>query len=60
MPKPKTYRRREAAPVVTHQDHRAILARRLDLMAGIELQQGHHLAAEHLARRAAEMRETRP
>ncbi len=31
-------------------------ARWLDLEAGAELQHGHHARAEHLARRAAEMR----
>ena len=29
----------------------------LDAMAGIELQHGHHVRAEYLANRAAEMRE---
>ena len=38
-------------------DHRAILARRLDMLAGCELQHGHHLAAEHLAQRAQALRE---
>ncbi len=40
-------------------DHRITLARRLDVMAGCELQHGHHLAAEHLARRAQALRELR-
>jgi len=31
-------------------------ARWLDLEAGAELQHGHHARAEHLARRAAELR----
>ena len=42
--------------------HRAIpdctLSRRLDLLADFELQHGHHLHAERLAWRTAEMRET--
>lgn len=42
------------APLV---DHRAILARRFDVLAGCELQRGHHLAAEHLARRAQALQE---
>lgn len=55
--KTKTRRRKLVAvqPVVL--DHRAILARRLDLVAGIELQHGHHRMAEHLAHRAARLRE---
>lgn len=44
-----------AAPIAA--DHRVSLARRLDVLAGCELQHGHHLAAEHLARRAAALRE---
>ena len=35
----------------------AVLARRLDLLAGCELQHGHHIAAEHLARQAAVLRD---
>lgn len=53
-------RRKQAAtvtPAVT--DHRVILARRLDVLAGCELQHGHHHAAEHLARRAQALREVR-
>ena len=42
--------------------HRAIpdcsLARRLDLLADFQLPHGHHLRADRLASRAAEMRET--
>lgn len=38
-------------------DHRAILARRLDRLADHNLHMGHHHAAEHLAHRAAELRE---
>lgn len=37
-------------------DHRTILARRLATLADCELQHGHVAAAEHLARRAAELR----
>lgn len=36
------------------------IAIRLDVLAGIELQHGHHAAAEHLARRAEALREVRP
>jgi hypothetical protein len=36
---------------------RLTLARRLDLLAGIELQHGHPAVAERLAWQAAEMRE---
>ncbi len=36
---------------------RTTLAMRLDVLAGCELQHGHHLAAEHLTRRAAALRE---
>ena len=51
-------RRRKATPSNTSAlDHRAILARRLDLIAGIELQHGHHRVAELLAHRAARLRE---
>ena len=51
-------RRKLAAPVTPIAvDHRAILARRLDLLAGCELQHGHHHAAEHLARKAQALRE---
>ena len=35
----------------------AALARRLDLEADVELQLGHHLAAERLSVRAAQLRE---
>lgn len=38
-------------------DTRAIIARRLDMLANFELQHGHHHTAEHLARRAAALRE---
>ena len=38
---------------------RASLAMRLDVLAGCELQHGHHLAAEHLARRAQALRDAR-
>jgi hypothetical protein len=50
-------RRKPAASVSVAVDHRAILARRLDLWANCELQHGHHGAAEHLARRAEALRE---
>ena len=52
-------RRRKQTKTVTPAvvDHRAILARRLDLWANCELQHGHHGAAEHLARRAEALRE---
>ena len=50
----KRHRPSLAFPVA---DRRAVLARQLDLMAGCELQHGHHLAAEHLARQAQALRE---
>ena len=50
-------RRRKPAQTIPTPNTRAIIARRLDMMAGIELQHGHHLAAERLAWRAEEMRE---
>jgi hypothetical protein len=54
-PKPK--HRPKAAPTTLPQpDHRAILARRLDLIADCELQHGHTVRAEYLARQAAELR----
>jgi hypothetical protein len=54
-PKPK--HRPKALPIARPQpDHRAILARRLDLIANIELQHGHHARAEYLAVQAAELR----
>ena len=50
-------RHKQAATVTpAADDHRVILARRLDVLAGCELQHGHHDAAEHLARRAAALR----
>jgi hypothetical protein len=53
-------KRRKQVPTSTHAtDHRITLAQRLDVMAGCELQHGHHLAAEHLARRAQALREAR-
>ena len=58
MPKNTTPKRREPAPAInTSNDHRAILARRLEILAGCELQHGHHAAAERLAWRAAALRE---
>ena len=51
-------RQKAAATVIPiADDHRVILARRLDLWANCELQHGHHGAAEHLARRAEALRE---
>lgn len=38
-------------------DTRAILARRLEVLAGCELHHGHHDAAERLSWRAAALRE---
>lgn len=40
-------------------DHRAILARPLDLMTYAELRHGHHAAPERLSWQAREMREVR-
>ena len=51
----KSTRRRKAAPVTP--DPRPTLARRLDLLADLHMQHGHHLAAERLSWRAAELRE---
>ena len=56
----KRSRRTKSVPTVQGQDHRLILARRLDLLAGCELQHGHVAAAEHLAHRAAELRQVAP
>lgn len=53
----KLRHRKVASSKASTLDHRAILARRLDLIAGIELQHGHHRQAERLAWRAAELRE---
>ncbi len=51
-------RRRGKAPLPNaNPDHRTVIARRLDLLAGIELQHGHHAAAERLAWQAAEVRD---
>ena len=58
MSKSVTPKRRKPAPsVTTAHDHKAILARRLEVLAGCELQHGHHAAAERLAWRAAALRE---
>ncbi len=57
---PKRPRRRQKPSLATAAvDRRITLAMRLDMLAGCELQHGHHLAAEHLARRAQALRETR-
>lgn len=50
-------RRKQVHAVVSVADHCAILARRLDILAGCELQHGHVAAAERLAWRAAALRE---
>lgn len=55
-PSPKKRRKSSATATV---DHRVTLAMRLDMLADCELQHGHHLAAEHLARRAQALREAR-
>ena len=54
-----TTRGRPRPPVQTKlaPDYRAILAMRLDLLAGFHLQQGFHGAAELLAVRAEKLRE---
>ena len=54
-PPPK--RRPKAAPLPPPPDRKAMLARFLDRQADAELFMGHHLAAERLAHRAAELRE---
>jgi len=52
-------RRKLGATSTSAVDPRVTLAMRLDMLAGCELQHGHHLAAEHLARRAQAVREAR-
>ena len=52
----KSKPRRKPTHLRAPSDNRAMLARRLDLLADCELQHGHHVAAERLARRAAELR----
>jgi hypothetical protein len=55
--KSNSKRRPKGLPIVRPQpDHRAILARRLDLIADIELQHGHHASAEHLSTQVTELR----
>ena len=54
--KPLLKHRRKAPPIITQHDHRAARAAMLDRLADAELQHGHHLAAERLAHRAAELR----
>jgi len=60
-PKPKRQpkpRRHHAAPTPASAiNFRAARAALLDRLADAELQHGHHGAAEHLARQAADMRE---
>ena len=51
--------RRKAKFKPTPIDPRQARAAMLDRLADAELQHGHHGAAEHLARRAAELREAR-
>lgn len=53
----RTKKRRTPAPTISAADHRAILARRLDVLADAELQHGHHAAAERLAWQAAALRQ---
>ena len=48
---------RKQAPSILSEAPRLTLARRLDLIAGCELQHGHHERAEYLARQAEAMRE---
>lgn len=50
-------RREPVQAAASAADHRAILARHLDVLADCELQHGHHLMAEHLARQAQALRE---
>ena len=49
--------RQPPLPPAPKPDPRKIFARQLDLFANLELQHGHHLAAERLSWRAAELRE---
>lgn len=58
-PKPSQRRPKPALALPSH-DHRTILARRLEILAGCELQHGHHDAAERLAWRAAALRADAP
>lgn len=50
-------RRRVWLQATRQADPRVVLARRLDMLAGAELQHGHHHFAEHLARRAQALRD---
>ena len=50
-------KRRKAPPSPSVEHYRDIRAAILDREADFELQLGHHLAAERLAHRAAELRE---
>jgi len=50
-------RRKSGATATSTVDCRVTLAMRLDMLADCELQHGHHLAAEHLTRRAQALRE---
>ena len=52
--------RRKPQPSVSILNYRAARAAMLDRLADLELQQGRHRQAEHLAHRAAELRDARP
>lgn len=56
---PTRTRRPTAAPITVQQPPRAAMARRLDLLADLHLQQGFVGSAERLAYRAAALREVR-
>ncbi len=55
--KPTKRRKKSASPVIRFDWSRLSAARRLDLLADIELSNGHIRAAEKLAHAAAQMRE---
>ena len=58
--RPSARRRRKPQPSVAILNFRAARAAMLDRLADAELQHGHHLAAEHLAHQAAQLREGAP
>lgn len=57
---PKSRQHYAAPTPSTIINYRATRAAMLDRLADAELQHGHHGAAEHLARQAADMREGAP
>lgn len=57
LTKPKPEPGRPAMQATLKPDARAVLARRLEVLAGCELHHGHHDVAERLSWRAAALRE---